>query len=298
MMMSYGYDGVEVDWEQTGVASQANATAMMQAVYTAIKALPNSTVDGKPRTLSFTTNPSYSNIYNMTTLGSYTDWCFFMGYDWYDYPPNVNGPLNGMSPSIAGSIDGETNGSQWSYPISKVIMGCPLYTNDYQAGIYYDTLSILHLGTAGAYSAAYAEQSYTAPNGDNVYVDTAQSFCDKTNWVLTNGLKGIGLWDMGQALPATDSAVAPIWSVIGGQAACLNLGPTSTPTKTPTPVVASSWRVVAGGPAHTDCQSNVWAADENYVGGNGGYLDQHYYGRSALQHRSGALSGPTLRFFV
>ncbi len=268
MMMQYGYDGVEVDWEQTGVASQANATAMMQAMYTAIKALPNSTVDNLPRTLSFTTNPSYSQIYNMTTLGSYTDWCFFMGYDWYDTPATyANGPLNGVNPSIAGTIASMTNGSQWSYPISKMVVGCPLYTNDYNAGVYYDTLSILHLGTAQGYNASYAEQAYTAPNGNTVYVDTAQSFCDKINWSLTSGCKGIGLWDMGQALPYTDSAVTAIWNTIGGQASCLNLGPTNTPTKTPTPVVASTWRVVAGGPAHTDCNGNVWAADENYVGG-------------------------------
>jgi beta-glucanase (GH16 family) len=40
-----------------------------------------------------------------------------------------------------------------------------------------------------------------------------------------------------------------------------------TPTPTFTPVVSSSWRVVAGGPAHTDCNSNNWAADENFNGG-------------------------------
>jgi len=39
------------------------------------------------------------------------------------------------------------------------------------------------------------------------------------------------------------------------------------PTPTPTPITNSTWRVVAGGPAHTDCQSNAWAADENYSGG-------------------------------
>ncbi len=45
---------------------------------------------------------------------------------------------------------------------------------------------------------------------------------------------------------------------------------TNTPTKVPptaTPITVSTWRVVAGGPAHTDCQGNVWAADENYSGG-------------------------------
>jgi hypothetical protein len=39
---------------------------------------------------------------------------------------------------------------------------------------------------------------------------------------------------------------------------------TATPTFTPTPI---TWRVVAGGPAHTDCQGNVWTADADFSGG-------------------------------
>lgn len=239
MVIADGYDGVDIDWETTGAASQANATAMMQALYNAIQALPNCAVDGKAHTLAFTTNPSYSAIFNMTTLGSYTDWCLFMGYDWYDTPATyANGPLNGVSPSCVSSITGMTNGSQWSYPISKMILGCPLYTNDYNAGIEIDTLSILHLGTVGTYNASYAEQAYTA-SGNADYVDTAQSYCDKINWAIHAGLMGIGMWDMGQGLPATDSTMTAIWNTIGGNSACLTVvGATNTPTATFTnPVV-------------------------------------------------------------
>ena len=47
-----------------------------------------------------------------------------------------------------------------------------------------------------------------------------------------------------------------------------NAGPTPTFTVTPTPIVASTWRVNAGGPTYTDTGSNLWAADENYSGGS------------------------------
>lgn len=242
MVSTDGYDGVDIDWETAGAAPQANATAMMEGLYAALKALPNCSVDGKPHTLSFTTNPSYSTIFDMTTLASYSDWCLFMGYDWYDYPPNVNGPLNGINPSIVSSITGMTNGSQWSYPMSKMVLGCPLYTNDYNAGTEIDTVSIINLGTAGAYSTTYAEQVYTAPDGQTVYVDTAQSYCDKINWAVGNGAMGIGMWDMGQGLPTTaNSMMTSIWNTIGGNSACLTVvGSTSTPTNTATVAVHTS----------------------------------------------------------
>jgi hypothetical protein len=178
----------------------------------------------------------------MTTLATYSDWCLFMGYDWYDYPPDVNGPMNGISPSIVSSITGMTNGSQWSYPISKMVLGCPLYTNDYQAdggnGSEIDVISILNLGTttAGSYSTTFDEQPYTAPDGDTVYVDTAQSYCDKINWMVGSGGMGIGMWDLGQGLPTSyNSEMVSIWNTIGGNSSCLTVvGSTSTPTNTVT----------------------------------------------------------------
>ena len=63
-------------------------------------------------------------------------------------------------------------------------------------------------------------------------------------------------------LPA-QSVVSFVASTSGGTPV-----PTATLTTTPTPVVQSTWRVNAGGPAYTDTKGNVWAADENYSGGS------------------------------
>jgi hypothetical protein len=47
-----------------------------------------------------------------------------------------------------------------------------------------------------------------------------------------------------------------------------NAGPTPTFTTTPTPVVASTWRVNAGGPQYVTASGVTWAADENFTAGS------------------------------
>ncbi len=44
--------------------------------------------------------------------------------------------------------------------------------------------------------------------------------------------------------------------------------PTATFTNTPAPIIASTWRVNAGGPAYTDSLGNAWSADTQFTAGS------------------------------
>ena len=67
----------------------------------------------------------------------------------------------------------------------------------------------------------------------------------------------------------------PIWSAtpiptVTGTNTTVPFTPTNSPlptTATLTPVVPSTWRVNAGGPAYTDSVGNLWSADSQYSGG-------------------------------
>ncbi len=71
-----------------------------------------------------------------------------------------------------------------------------------------------------------------------------------------NGASSYNLipWQLGLASSKANVATSPT--------------PTPTLTSIPTPVVASNWRVNAGGPAYTGSTGLVWSADENYNGGS------------------------------
>ncbi len=62
----------------------------------------------------------------------------------------------------------------------------------------------------------------------------------------------------------TSSSITSFVGVVSGGTPV----PTATPTFTPTPIVSSTWRVNAGGPAYTGTTGLLWAADENYSGGS------------------------------
>src|SRR6185369_14209437 len=64
------------------------------------------------------------------------------------------------------------------------------------------------------------------------------------NWAVgTKGMKGIAMWDLGQAIPVSGTMLTNIWNAIAGTSACVTVGTnpcapftctfTATPTGTP-----------------------------------------------------------------
>ncbi len=249
-----GYDGIDIDWEFPASGDRANLQSFMTNLYNAIKALPASSVDGQARTLTIYIGCGDEMcVSSWGNLATACDAIILSGYDFgYDV---YNGPIVDTTQTMSNSCDGLSSGyadvttlfnllTSNGVPASKCVLGSPLYGN-YPAGGYNEVpiITLLTSGVAGSYNSAAMEQLYTY-NGNATTANTQQSFCDKINWALSNGMKGIGLWDTAQACPITNSYAAPIWNTIGGNNACVTVG-ASTPTATFTKTVTKTFTATA-----------------------------------------------------
>ena len=238
-VQTFDYDGVDIDWEFPSAAEKGQFMSFMQALYTAIKAMP-AAYDGLPRGLTFFISAGGSLCgVDWPNIGKYCDVGIMSGYDYYI--DAYNGPLSDPGSAYgdcAGlTANGDIQGTFAKLTTSgmtagKLALGCPLYGTPNEVSV----IQLLTNGTGLVYHTPQSEFSVNF-SGTITYGDNAQSFCDKINWALAHGLQGVGLWEMSYAYPPTDPTVAPLWATIGGTAACLAL---PTATRTPTPAVVNT----------------------------------------------------------
>ena len=262
------YDGIDVDWEFPSTA--AVFTSLMQELRTKLNTrspglAPSGSYPESNVGLTFFMSPGASTCgYNLPVLGTTVDWGFVGGYDMnigvgglaYQGPLVNASTASGCSGTITLSDSSLVNlYKTGGMPANKMILGCPLYARDTAGANTIPIITLLKGGSAGAYNAGFAEQPYTftgtaynsagtavAVSGDTFGADVQQSFCDKINWQKGQGMIGIGLWDVGQAMPASDAAVTGIWNTIADNTACVTItggcksgGCVATPTLSPTP---------------------------------------------------------------
>ncbi len=136
-------------------------------------------------------------------------------------------------------------------PKNKIVLGVPFFGN---SGSNEPTWAQI----VAAYPNAGATNSVSGGSlygGANI---TYVGFAEMAQEVqLGTQYGGVMIWDLSQDAPAPNS----LYTIVANNIVV------GSPTPTPTPVVASTWRVNAGGPAYTDKAGNAWAADENFTGG-------------------------------
>lgn len=281
------YDGVDIDWEFPTSADQTQFMNFMAALSAAVHGQTSScggcVFEGKPKQLSFFISTGYDICgVNWGSIASDVDYGIYGGYDFN--PTGFNGPLSdntvptytdcrgvsGRYSCVTDTVETLTNGLHAGYyfPKSKLILACPLYSQQPQSSNGTAILPILRYGTHIKYQSPQEEDEWSY-NGLDHWVETSQSYCQKVNYAIGSGMAGIGVWDIGLAYPASDPEVAPIWQVIGGLASCDNSIPTPTPgppPNLPAPYIIDTFEKTASEP--TNLWGGKWSANNGYCSGS------------------------------
>lgn len=202
---TYGYDGVDFDWEWPDTAAErANFTSFMQAVHATVKSRHQDYI------VMFVQGPGFWLAgTDWAAVEPYSDFCFCIVYDWKN---PANGPIRkpgsvqflGLS---GGSIEAAGKGAidyitSRGFPASKLIVGFPFYSSDNRSWFTGAPMWLTNrFGYLNSANADYRETEFdgawwTTPDNLKQKMDAV---LDERETVLAGGgiARGIGFWELG-----------------------------------------------------------------------------------------------------
>jgi chitinase len=231
-VVARGFDGVDNDIESSTIstANKSNMAAFQTE-------LANKFWGSNPNyRLSIAVSGYYPNSTNfdLFTLQNYCNYVMIMGYDWYGSWNTFAGP---NSPLL---LDDGT-GIMWSIKYyegvmdkSKLLLGVPYYGHEFATvsdarlatrstggsviDIVYDEFIDLVPAYTRYYDSVWQTPWYTRQSGSQWYqghYDDVQSLGQKYDVANTEGLGGIGIWEISQGTNRTE-----LWDLIQTKFGC------------------------------------------------------------------------------
>ncbi len=226
MINTYGFDGVDIDWETPRSGEQTRFTELMRVVYTKVKANnPNHLVTAaiaggmwQPPMYDLINSQQYLDYINMMTYGmtssnGYYQNALFKDTTYHNTTFNVGRTLTSCSIEESVQIYNET----FNIPYSKIIVGVAFYgmrqvrsynestqtwstwTGD--GSVYYASIVNNYLGNSNytRYYDASAGVPFIVKNDGTEFIsyDDPRSIADKSSYILENELGGMMFWENG-----------------------------------------------------------------------------------------------------
>lgn len=269
-VLSNNYDGVDFDWEfPQNATDRNNFTLLVQDIRNAFNSAPNA----HPEWLisgAYSWTNYYAQWYDLAALTPLVDFFNIMTYDAHG-PWSPHSGHNAPLGAAAGDSDSVSMQAVMTYynttrgvPLNKLVFGLPFYgynfpTEDLHQACatcgsdtpyvpYKDIPALIGNGWTRTWDASASSPKLRHDTqARTISYDDPQSIQAKSDWALnTKGLRGVFMWDLsldhmgGGNQPLLDAMRAP-----------LNCGasPTSTFTRSPTPVNTFSPSATASGTA-------------------------------------------------
>jgi len=214
-LTTYGYDGVDIDWEVPGDAVNAsNCTVLMQELR---NALPSPWLIS----MAVTADPAGYGDYDIPALTPLVDFFNVMTYDFYGTWSGATGLVSPLfqdpaDPQQAGSVSTSMDLYESSYgvPVSKLNIGTPFYGYEWDGvdtlwtacstcvsyswnyGTYIEQ-RINKLGWTEQYDSAAAAPYLTNSTIPGLITyDGIASTKNKVRYVKTRGFGGVFMWEL------------------------------------------------------------------------------------------------------
>jgi chitinase len=228
-MRQNGFDGIDIDWEFPGAADTEHFTALLQELRSQLDAKGN--VDGRVYLLTIAAPAGPQNIVNLqlALIHPYLDWINLMTYD---FSTASSHKTNFVAPLFTHDGALNVNAAVTAYlgagvPAGKIVLGVRFVgagwrgvgpTND---GLYqtdtgaapgtWDMSGAAPSGSFGyqdiednylpSYARSWDREAqvpwlYNADTGIMICYEDPESLTAKTNYVLSNHLGGIMIWEL------------------------------------------------------------------------------------------------------
>jgi chitinase len=213
--VTYGYDGVDIDWEYPLAAGRANTTLFFQELRTALSSRSLTLSIAAPST-------DWNGGYDWSVMNNVLDWMGVMTYDFYgSWAPWKAGPNSPLYPNYDPSTQGSIQESVTYYKNkgvagAKILIGTPFYGWQFNASSTYGSCTIasqksyntiaplMQQGWNRSVDAkAHVPFLINAAQTSVISYDDSISIGEKMKYVKDQGIGGTIIWALGQDYTST-----------------------------------------------------------------------------------------------